>query len=143
MTINLNVVKNSINSFILKNEYLLMSGLCERCIVHHIANEIRLNINANLDVDVEYNKAKINKFDRDKLGINNGRVFPDIVIHKRGTQDFNECAIELKIVKKDHKVNDGEIKKLIGYRICNGYKKCYFISVARDNIENRVFYKEI
>ena len=86
----------------------------------------------NLDVDVEYNRRKLVGFDLAKIGIKGNRVFPDVVIHKRGKNDYNKCAIELKIYKKKHAVCKNDLAKLREYKSMLGYENSYFISLTRE-----------
>ena len=96
-------------------------------------------MNLNYKVDCEYNRFngcyKLLKV----MEENKSRVYPDIIVHKRGQQDGNWAWIELKIfnsshcteetIKKDKKkiklVTDGtcEISYKFGYFILFGIKK--------------------
>ena len=126
------MLEAALRSLILNHSYLLESGLCERCISHQLAVEIKRQEMDNLDVDVEYNRVKLEGFDLAKTGIKGNRVFPDVVIHKRGRKDFNKCAIELKIYKKNHSVCKSDVAKLREYKSMLGYENSYFISLTRE-----------
>ena len=70
-------------------------------------------------------------FDLAKAGIKGNRVFPDVVIHKRGRNDFNKCAIELKVYQKKHSVRKNDLVKLREYQSMLGYENSYLISLTR------------
>lgn len=99
------------------DKWLIEHDLSEPCICHKLALHLQTIFN-NYDVDCEYNgdveningKKKITlvrqhllekgllkkselETDRDLL---ERAVFPDIIIHKRGTNDLNLCIIEVK-----------------------------------------------
>lgn len=112
-----------INDFLMNDSYLIINNLNERTITHRLAISISKYFE-NFDVDCEYNgnivgeggKKRI-KLLKEELAIRNlltrheneleseiieRSVFPDIIIHKRGTRD-NLCIIEVK--KSNSKVD--------------------------------------
>jgi len=99
-----NKLRSAINKLFEKDKFLLNYDVNERSITHKLAEYLEEEFK-EYDVDCEYNrdindtkrlKNFIDKIDADDTeGIT---VFPDIIIHKRGTH-LNLIAIE---VKKDN-----------------------------------------
>lgn len=97
--------------------YLIIKDLSEPCISHQLAKYLE-NYFKYYNVDCEYNGAVDQPLGRKKITLlkNNlelfgllkeseietgelvvkRNVFPDIIIHTRGTNDFNKCIIEVK-----------------------------------------------
>ena len=117
----------------------------ERCIAHRLANYIeeKLNkskdkMNLNYKVDCEYNRFngcyKLLKVREE----NKSRVYPDIIVHKRGQQDGNLAWIELKIFNSSHctektiKEDKEKIKLVTGGTCEISYKLGYFILFRRE-----------
>lgn len=73
------------------DKFLIENGLCERCIMFRFAHYLA-DLYPDYDVDCEYNKHKGNV----KKIIEGKNIFPDIIIHKRGTDSENFAVIELK-----------------------------------------------
>jgi len=81
---------------------LLESNVNERTISHKLAEYLQQNI-CDLTVDCEYNrhqelvkKLHITYDNVDIADIDAKSIFPDIVIHKRNTDDENLLVIEIK-----------------------------------------------
>jgi hypothetical protein len=88
--------------------YLFTVDANERSITHHLAKYLELEIRkipslCNLDVDAEYNRNGVDA--KKLLNLYNtisaddtqaSTVFPDIVVHKRGTNDNNLLVVEAK-----------------------------------------------
>ncbi len=73
------------------DKFLIEKGLCERCIMFRFAHYLA-GLYPDYDVDCEYNRHKGNV----KKIIEEKNIFPDIIIHKRGTDSENFAVIELK-----------------------------------------------
>lgn len=84
------------------DKFLIENGLCERCIMFRFAHYLA-NLYPDYDVDCEYNRHK----DNVKKIIEDKNIFPDIIIHKRGTDSGNFAVIELK--NKANISNDGRM----------------------------------
>ncbi|HYH75804.1 MAG TPA: hypothetical protein VD735_07660 [Candidatus Saccharimonadales bacterium] len=63
------------------------------------------------DVDCEYNR--MGNAQKRLLTLNNQRVYPDIIVHKRGTNEMNLLVIE---AKKEGVSNRADILKLHAYK---------------------------
>ena len=100
------------------DKWLLEHNLSEQCITHKLATYLQ-DVFSDYDVDCEYNgnidnpdekkKISIVKHDLRKKGVltekeegendkelAERRVFPDIIIHERGSNESNLCIIEVK-----------------------------------------------
>lgn len=129
-----NLIKKTCTKFIKNEKYLLENNLNERTITHKLAEYLQAEL-PNWNIDCEYNrdydKVKIIRFGRLKPRkvLNNdteGRtVFPDIIVHQRGTQN-NLIAIEVK--KNNSSVLDrDDLDKIEGYLYDLNYKYGFFI----------------
>lgn len=92
---------------------LIRRRCCERSIVfrlgHYLVNSME---KYNLDVDCEYNKNG----DKPKSLMEKKYNYPDIIIHKRETNEYNLLIVEVKTpndANEDHFESDKE--KLIGF----------------------------
>ena len=113
-----------------KNDlWLLRNNLNERTIAHKLAEYLQ-QIFPDYHVDCEYNRdveqnsglKKVNilkeRYEAIKDKVVNGlsidvSVFPDIIIHRRGTNKFNLLVIELKkTTNTDNEARDFDIEKL-------------------------------
>lgn len=97
------VVEAALAQLIEEQGELLEFDVTERTLSHHLANGIRHRVSADLDVDIEYNRRGA---DPKRLGLPGRKaddddlravtVYPDIVVHKRGTDESNILVLELK-----------------------------------------------
>lgn len=85
----------------------------ERSITHHLANCVAGEF-PEWDVDVEYNR---DRYDIKRAG--KGRVFPDIVVHRRGCRD-NLLAIEVKKSRAPERDTESDRNKLREFTSPNG-----------------------
>lgn len=152
------LVRQALNYVLAKDTWLLTNDLSEQSISHRIAYYLEQLFN-DYDVDCEYNgdidrqnnkkaisvlKTELMQFGllRDKEAsdlekeFTNRAVFPDIIIHKRGTNENNLCILEVK--KSTSRVNyEYDFIKLCSYtsdRYENSlkYQLGIFIEVAID-----------
>lgn len=113
-------IENSLRSLIEKEYWLIEKDLSEQSICHKLALYIQNEFNGcDLDIDCEYNGDITKDNERKSISIlktnlkelnllkekeendlekeyTNRAVFPDIIIHKRGSHDYNLCIIEVK-----------------------------------------------
>lgn len=133
-----------------KNEIKQVS---ERGIVFYFAHYLR-NIadkNENIksyDIDVEYNR---NYFDSKKLGSCGYNAIPDLIIHKRGTNNNNLLIIEFKGWWNDKKIKRNidiqKIKEFMEKRTDNSiynynYKYGAYIVIDKNRFKINWFYKD-
>jgi hypothetical protein len=93
-------VKKALDKLKNKDEYLLEKNHSERCIAHRLAIYLEEQFNYEYDVDCEYNREldnskRVELDDEDKL------VYPDIIVHKRGTNQNNLLILEIKKSNND------------------------------------------
>lgn len=89
-TLQSNIAK-AFDSVYKNDKFLIENELCERCIMFRFAQYLA-DLYPDYDVDCEYNRHKGNV----KKIIEDKNIFPDIIIHKRGTDSENFAVIELK-----------------------------------------------
>jgi hypothetical protein len=112
------LVQQAIDKLLQKDIWLLANDTSEQSISHKIAFYLQ-PLFANYNVDCEYNgdidrennkkSISILKSDLQQIGLlrnkeasdlekefTNRAVFPDIIIHRRGTNDHNLCIVEVK-----------------------------------------------
>jgi len=123
------IVEETLDQFIQDEEYLLKKNLNERTISHKFAEYLQRKF-AGWNVDVEYNKnkddiKKIKHIDDIK------RVFPDIIIHKRGSRD-NLLIIEIK-KNASEKVKEKEIDRINKFKSQIDYSYGLFINFKTGN----------
>lgn len=118
------VVEETLDQFIRKEKYLLEKNLNERTISHKFAEHLQRKF-AEWDVDVEYNKKK-DDIKRMRLKGKLRRVFPDIIIHKRGPEN-NLLIIEIKKNASDEQKRD-QIKRINKFKEQMGYSYGLFIN---------------
>jgi len=97
-----NKMQTSLNNLKQHDNQLLEINVNERTISHKLAEYLQCEI-PNLSVDCEYNRyerlPKTLDIPKDPISwedIDSKSVFPDIVIHKRKTNDYNLLVIEIK-----------------------------------------------
>lgn len=91
-----------------KEEHLFAHEASERAICAHFLTYLKPLL-SNWDLDVEYNR---NISDPKKVRLK--KVIPDLIVHKRGTNDQNLLAVELKI-KCNARDKAKDIEKLQSY----------------------------
>lgn len=127
---------------------LIRNNLKEECINHRLALYIESFINqhpeyGSYNVDLEYNKNKENP----KLILLEGKpvpIRPDIIVHKRGSNERNLLAIESK--KRSKRKHDSDklealLKQPYNYRV-----SCYVIFYKKRVLielynQNKCFYR--
>lgn len=153
-----------IEAFIEKERFLLEKDLCERTIMHKLAEYFQLNFR-EYNVDCEYNRAwgvnknnereymekvlDIDSSESDKMS----RVFPDIILHKRGLDGDNEenyVVIEIKKKEFAEKRHDDKFpterdfdrKKLCAYTAQLKYQWGIYLEMNGTKIEVLEFFRE-
>ena len=135
----------AIADFHTRDKYLLEFDLNERTISHSLADHLRQSFHP-WDVDCEYNRhengIKRLSFSGDKGISSQGtqdaparRVFPDIIIHKRG-KGPNVLVIEMK--KKTEDSSNYDLEKLYAYKNELGYEYACLILIDTKNEDCRL-----
>ena len=125
-------IKNAFREFLAKDIHLLTVKANERSITHHFANYVAAQF-PDYNVDCEYNRKDLNpkrlvsfKKNVDSDDTKGVTIFPDVIVHHRGTQN-NHVVIEAKTsaYKADCQLNDAcrcdrcklkVIKEELGYK---------------------------
>ena len=92
-------VKDALQKFLENEGDLFEIGVNERSISHKVAEYLQYEF-SDMKVDCEYNRHGLSRDPKNLMG---KRVFPDIVVHRRGTDIENLLVIEVK--KKGHSQN--------------------------------------
>jgi len=129
-------LSESIDQLLRADEYLLLSDANERTISHRLAIYIESHF-LGWNVDCEYNRdgfePKYLSLKKDTISTYDTSaktVYPDIIVHKRGTKD-NLLVIEMK--KTTSSVGDEhDIDKLKAFKKELGYKYAVFIKFKTD-----------
>jgi hypothetical protein len=122
-------INKSIRRLIRRDKYFLQNNAAERCIVHKLAMYIQdeyksynVDCEYNLNTDNEYKRKIISciksEYEKVRTALVSRRthliddveyiessVYPDIIVHRRGSNDHNKMIIE---VKKSNNLNDIE-----------------------------------
>jgi hypothetical protein len=122
-----------------RDAYLLWANVNERTIAHRLATYLEFAF-PGWDVDCEYNR---DGHDPKEIALGSGddaehgsRVFPDIVIHRRGTDD-NHIVFELK-KSNNPESDDRDFEKLRGYCRQLTYRHGVFLRLVVRSEEPRV-----
>jgi hypothetical protein len=128
----------ALSTLLARDADILRTDVNERTISHQLAGYLELHF-SGWNVDCEYNR---NHDDPKRLEIPRRKVpnddtqartvFPDIIIHKRGT-DENLLVIEMKKTTSQES-DDFDLHKLKAFRDQLGYKFAVFVKV-RTNAE--------
>lgn len=117
----LKIVNDTLDILYEKENYLFINDLSERNMVFHFAfyfiEQLKNTEYENLSVDCEYNRNKLDErgFKEIIYDKKRHRIFPDLILHKRGFNDNNILAIEFK------KANNSDR---------NGFKSDYYKLMA-------------
>ena len=146
-------VLDSINELYFKDYYIIDNDVNERSITHKLAMYLQ-NQFTDYDVDCEYNRnmknpKKITFIERNTRN----RVFPDIIVHKRGEISNNLIIFEIKKCKDDNVTNKylenkkHDIEKLKGYVNNNDevplkYKYGFFLEIHKDFFIIEIYFND-
>ena len=130
------LIKKSLDDLYQNDEYLIKHRVAERDITskfaHYFQNNMRETIIADYDVDCEYN--------RDGYGMKNidgTLVYPDFILHKRGTNDSNLLIIEFKTWwNSDNREDIEKLKAMMieWYRYQYQYGYSIILNQERDSV---------
>lgn len=128
-------VAEAVKVLFAKDGYLLIEDVNERSISHHLAVHLEKQFQS-WHVDCEYNRdghnpkrLHLTSDCTNNSELENGsRVFPDIIIHKRGTRE-NHLVIEIK-KSTSHLSSECDLEKLTQYRNELGYDYGLFLELV-------------
>ena len=146
-------VIDSIKELYSEDYYIIDNDVSERSITHKLAIYLQ-NQFTDYDVDCEYNRnmknpKKITFIERNTRN----RVFPDIIVHKRGKISNNLIIFEIKKCKDDNVTNKylenkkHDIEKLKGYVNNNDevplkYKYGFFLEIHKDFFIIEIYFND-
>ncbi len=112
------IINYAIQRLLANDAELLELDVSERAVMFHLGRYIRQRTPADLDVDCEYNRhlkdVKQLLYLKRLLDIEeNYEVFPDILIHRRNSDDQNIVVIE---IKKHGQNRDADFRKLLAFK---------------------------
>jgi len=127
--------------------FLLENNLNERSITHKLAEYLQQQFH-EYHVDCEYNRIKNENMDQQyitkilNLPIENLKsddteaktVYPDIIVHKRGTNDDNLLAIEVK-KSTNRSTREFDFRKLLAFKTQLKYIFALFIEFDNKGIK--------
>lgn len=124
-------VIHAVQTLLDRDAYLLWADVNERTVTHRLAIYVEQAF-PGWDVDCEYNR---DGHDPKEIAFGSGddaehgsRVFPDVIVHKRGTTE-NLVVFELK--KSNNPESDArDFEKLRGYCQQLGYQHGVFVRVV-------------
>jgi len=103
------LVKNCLKIFMKNDIFLLEVDADERAISHKLACYLQSEI-SEMHVDCEYNRDEFEiKKISDEKGSKPRRIYPDIIVHKRGENCNNILVVEIK-KQENREIENDEIK---------------------------------
>ena len=131
------LVERAIDRLVEREPQLLDLDVNERTLSHHLARYLRDLVPKTLKVDVEYNRhfvnpKRLNLPPRKALNreVRATTVFPDIIVHKRNTDEANLLVLELKKPGEDRVYDD---LKLRAFRTELGYVHTAHVILGNDS----------
>lgn len=132
------MLRNALNSLYQNDKYLIChqndndedTHLCERCIAFRFGIYFQAQLNESdknkdYNLDCEYNR-RIN--DSKIIPISENGIYPDFILHKRGTNAHNVLVVELKGWWNSNLCRDEKkIRELINPNGEYGYRKGYVV----------------
>jgi hypothetical protein len=122
-------IDRALNQLIRADDHLLDTDCSERSVTHQLAVYLAAEF-PGYNVDCEYNR---DGFDVKRLKLSERQVrvsddeldavtvFPDIVVHRRGTNEYNLLVIELKKAASKPELTGYDILKLRAFKAELGY----------------------
>lgn len=101
-------IKSTLLQFWKNDSYLLQHNMNEVAITHKLGCYLQTKYK-NVNVDCEYNRNHDNPKQVRQNG-QNRNIKPDIIIHRRGSNDFNFLVIEAK--KSNNRQCENDLEKL-------------------------------
>ncbi|KTA75239.1 MULTISPECIES: hypothetical protein [Aeromonas] len=129
----------SLRQFIARDRYLLEVNANERSLTHRIGMYLQAQFEY-YDVDCEFNRdghdpkeLYIGTEDTDVFDDNAMTVYPDVIVHRRGSNDDNLLVIEFK--KSSSRVGSGkDMTKLHAYKTDLHYRYALFVELGTTRI---------
>lgn len=138
------IVNNALDKLYYNEEVLFATNTSERNLVFHFAryfcDEIKETIYSEYDVDCEYNRnAESDRNVKEVLIGGNTKksiIYPDFILHKRRSNEFNILAIEFKKYSNSRKMacdkDKEKLKALTNINASFRYKVGLFIVFGKE-----------
>jgi hypothetical protein len=130
------LVKGAITRVVDSERELLDRNVSERALTHHLARFLRERVPRPLVVDVEYNRhgddpkrLLLPRRNAEDDELRATTVFPDIIVHVRGTDDHNLLVLE---VKKPGEAIEYDERKLRAFREQLHYRHAAHVILGQD-----------
>lgn len=127
-------VISALRKLLTRDSYLLEVDANERSITHRLGLYLQEKF-PNFNVDCEYNRDDVEPKKIGHLGLypddedtDAKTVFPDIIVHKRGTKE-NYLVIEVK-KSTNHVSREADYAKLRGYKRTLGFEFALFVELG-------------
>lgn len=140
------LVSGAITRVIESERELLDRNVSERALTHHLARFIRDRVPPPYVVDVEYNRhvddpkrLRLPKRNAADDELHATTVFPDIIVHVRGTDDHNLLVLEVKKPGGDVEYDE---RKLRAFREQLHYRHAAHVILGRDG-DNEIIQRVI
>lgn len=129
------LVNYTLDELYTKEKYLLENNSSERNLVFHFSRYFLKNIENNekyKDYNVECEYGNNHKFKK-TISINNKihQIYPDFILHKRGSNDHNLLAIEFKKNNSNNKKDEIKLISLTDNNYEYKYKLGLFINLKK------------
>ena len=124
------LINQSLDDLYRNDEYLISHKASERDLTFHFTtyfkDHMRTTSIAQYNVDCEYNRDG-----DDSKQIDGDKVYPDFIVHRRGSNEDNLLIIEFKTWWNPNKTNDIEkLKNMMNEQYRYKYKYAYSIVLA-------------
>lgn len=124
------LINQSLDDLYLNDEYLISHKASERDLTFHFTtyfkDHMRTTSIAQYNVDCEYNRDG-----NDSKQIDGDKVYPDFIVHRRGSNEDNLLIIEFKTWWNPNNTNDIEkLKNMMSEQYRYKYKYAYSIVLA-------------
>ena len=127
-------IKHAMKILYEEDEILFNNEISERCLVYNFAKHFVKTLDSKeyegLNLDLEYNRNCSGM----KATNNQLTSYPDLILHKRGTNKDNRLVIEFKKWNNKSKLNKDR-DKLKSFKIEYGYKLCMLIVFDKEDPE--------
>jgi hypothetical protein len=131
------LVEKALDSLVAEQPALLDLDVTERALSHFLALYIMQQVDSSYSVDVEYNRhhddpkrLNLNPRTASDREIQAITVFPDIIVHKRNSDDQNLLVVEMKKPCGDLEYDR---RKLEAFRRELGYQFAAHVIIGRTN----------
>lgn len=138
------MVEMTLDEVYKNEEYIFVNDVCERNLVFHFARYFyhvyeKYNGEKNYSIDCEYNRNRSSFNERKyKELVYDGKkhkIYPDVILHQRGSNDNNILAIEFKkynnINNKEREKDFMKLEALTDRKLAYKYKLGLFIVLGK------------